>query len=78
MSECPDCAQRTALERIPYDTVVDRLISAERRNRLMERILRDLAELESEPNLSALCQVLQARLVGAENNIERLVKERRK
>jgi hypothetical protein len=58
--------------------VVDRLISAERRAFLLTRILRDLAELEGEPNLSALCRVLQARLVGAENNIERLVKERRK
>ena len=62
-------AERRVLDK---DEVVQRLISAERRNRLMERILRDLAELEGEPGLNALVLVLQTRLMGAEKNIEKL------
>lgn len=66
-----------ALRRLPYDVLVERVISAEAQNRVYERVLRELGELEGDRSLGALVVLYQARLAQCEANVQRLTSRRK-
>lgn len=64
-------------QRLSYDEVVERLVLSEARCRLLERTLREYAEVkDQDPSVGSYAVALQARIAGLEKNLWRLAVKR--